>query len=132
MPRQSFLILSYTLKQQQILLSFRAYDCRKAFYLYHQQMDVDCADVVLFHRIQQMMKVTSNALRQQITNREGTVAFFYSGSFGVNLNIWLVHRNNQLIYFALFTTIFIYYLCLLIYLHNNYLQLFMSTSISRR
>ncbi|CAG9768436.1 unnamed protein product [Ceutorhynchus assimilis] len=48
----------------------RAYDCKKAFYLYHQQMDVDCADVVLFHRIQQMMKVTSNALRQQITNRE--------------------------------------------------------------
>ncbi|XP_048520538.1 dynamin-like 120 kDa protein, mitochondrial isoform X2 [Dendroctonus ponderosae] len=48
----------------------RAYDCKKAFYLYHQQMDVDCADVVLFHRVQQMMKVTSNALRQQITNRE--------------------------------------------------------------
>ncbi|XP_050306914.1 dynamin-like 120 kDa protein, mitochondrial isoform X2 [Anthonomus grandis grandis] len=48
----------------------RAYDCKKAFYLYHQQMDVDCADVVLFHRIQQMMKVTANALRQQITNRE--------------------------------------------------------------
>lgn len=48
----------------------RAYDCKKAFYLYHQQMDVDCSDVVLFHRIQQMMKVTSNALRQQITNRE--------------------------------------------------------------
>ncbi|KAJ8918386.1 hypothetical protein NQ315_008082 [Exocentrus adspersus] len=48
----------------------RAYDCRKAFYLYHQQMDVDCSDVVLFHRIQQMMKVTANALRQQVTNRE--------------------------------------------------------------
>ncbi|XP_072393787.1 dynamin-like GTPase OPA1, mitochondrial isoform X1 [Diabrotica undecimpunctata] len=49
----------------------KAYDCRKAFYLYHQQAnDVDCSDVVLFHRIQQMMKVTSNALRQQITNRE--------------------------------------------------------------
>ncbi|XP_030761251.1 dynamin-like 120 kDa protein, mitochondrial isoform X2 [Sitophilus oryzae] len=48
----------------------RAYDCKKAFYLYRQQMDVDCADVVLFHRIQQMMKVTANALRQQITNRE--------------------------------------------------------------
>ncbi|XP_018574590.1 dynamin-like 120 kDa protein, mitochondrial isoform X2 [Anoplophora glabripennis] len=48
----------------------RAYDCRKAFYLYHQQQDVDCYDVVLFHRIQQMMKVSSNALRQQITNRE--------------------------------------------------------------
>lgn len=49
----------------------KAYDCRKAFFLYHQQAsDVDCSDVVLFHRIQQMMKVTSNALRQQITNRE--------------------------------------------------------------
>ncbi|KAL1491006.1 hypothetical protein ABEB36_011668 [Hypothenemus hampei] len=48
----------------------RTYDCRKAFYLYHQQMEVDCADIVLFHRIQQMMKVTANALRQQITNRE--------------------------------------------------------------
>ncbi|KYB27693.1 Dynamin-like 120 kDa protein, mitochondrial [Tribolium castaneum] len=48
----------------------KAYDCRKSFYLYHQQADVDCSDVVLFHRIQQMMKVTANALRQQITNRE--------------------------------------------------------------
>lgn len=48
----------------------KAYDCRKAFYLYHQQADIECSDVVLFHRIQQMMKVTSNALRQQITNRE--------------------------------------------------------------
>ncbi|XP_044750698.1 dynamin-like 120 kDa protein, mitochondrial isoform X1 [Coccinella septempunctata] len=48
----------------------RAYDCRKAFYLYHQQMESDCGDVVLFHRIQQMVKVTANALRQQITNRE--------------------------------------------------------------
>nr|XP_022908006.1 dynamin-like 120 kDa protein, mitochondrial isoform X1 [Onthophagus taurus] len=48
----------------------RTYDCRKAFYMYHQQMDVECGDVVLFHRIQQMMKVTANALRQQIMNRE--------------------------------------------------------------
>lgn len=49
----------------------KTYDCRKAFFLYHQQAsDVDCSDVVLFHRIQQMMKVTANALRQQITNRE--------------------------------------------------------------
>lgn len=51
----------------------KTYECRKSFYLYHQQMDVDCAEVVLFHRIQQMMKVTSNALRQQITNREGNL-----------------------------------------------------------
>lgn len=61
----------------------RAYDCRKAFYLYHQQTDVDCSDIVLFHRIQQMMKVTANALRQQIMNREGNLlkrllsVFFY-------------------------------------------------------
>ncbi|RZC39241.1 dynamin-like 120 kDa protein, mitochondrial [Asbolus verrucosus] len=48
----------------------KAYDCRKSFYLYHQQADVECSDIVLFHRIQQMMKVTANALRQQIINRE--------------------------------------------------------------
>lgn len=51
----------------------KTYDCRKAFYLYHQQTDVDCSDVVLFHRIQQMLKVTANALRQQIMNREGEI-----------------------------------------------------------
>jgi len=31
---------------------------------------MECNDVVLFWRIQQMLKVTSNALRQQIMNRE--------------------------------------------------------------
>jgi len=34
-------------------------------------VQVDCADVVLFWRIQQMLKVTANALRQQVMNREG-------------------------------------------------------------
>ncbi|XP_063224654.1 dynamin-like 120 kDa protein, mitochondrial isoform X3 [Bacillus rossius redtenbacheri] len=55
---------------QQSLL--RAYDCRKAYYMYHQghETEIECADVVLFWRIQQMLKVTSNALRQQIMNRE--------------------------------------------------------------
>ncbi|XP_044726773.1 dynamin-like 120 kDa protein, mitochondrial isoform X2 [Chrysoperla carnea] len=50
----------------------RAYDCRKGYYMYHQGVDneVDCCDVVLFWRIQQMLKVTANALRQQIMNRE--------------------------------------------------------------
>lgn len=53
----------------------RAYDCRKGFYLYSQQqgsnMDViNCSDVVLFWRIQQVLKVTANALRQQVINRE--------------------------------------------------------------
>ncbi|KAL2728026.1 hypothetical protein V1477_017302 [Vespula maculifrons] len=31
---------------------------------------MECNDVVLFWRIQQVLKVTSNALRQQIINRE--------------------------------------------------------------
>lgn len=49
----------------------RAVDCRKGFYMYSQMRDSqDCCDVVLFWRIQQMLKVTSNALRQQIMNRE--------------------------------------------------------------
>ena len=51
----------------------RAYDCRKAFWLYHQagsEQECDCNDVVLFWRIQQMMKATANTLRQQIINRE--------------------------------------------------------------
>lgn len=51
----------------------RAYDCRKGFYMYHQGLEceqLDCNDVVLFWRIQQMLKVTANALRQQIMNRE--------------------------------------------------------------
>ena len=34
------------------------------------ETDLDCGDVVLFWRIQQMLKVTANALRQQIMNRE--------------------------------------------------------------
>ncbi|XP_066601642.1 dynamin-like GTPase OPA1, mitochondrial isoform X2 [Prorops nasuta] len=50
----------------------RAYDCKKGFYLYHtgHENEMECNDVVLFWRIQQMMKVTANALRQQIMNRE--------------------------------------------------------------
>ncbi|XP_015108730.1 dynamin-like 120 kDa protein, mitochondrial isoform X1 [Diachasma alloeum] len=50
----------------------RAYDCKKAFYMYHNghENETECSDVVLFWRIQQMLKVTSKALRQQIMNRE--------------------------------------------------------------
>ncbi|XP_046420696.1 dynamin-like GTPase OPA1, mitochondrial isoform X1 [Neodiprion pinetum] len=50
----------------------RAYDCRKGYYLYHtgHENEVECNDVVLFWRIQQMLKVTANALRQQVMNRE--------------------------------------------------------------
>lgn len=49
----------------------KALDCRKGFYMYSQMRESqDCCDVVLFWRIQQMLKVTSNALRQQIMNRE--------------------------------------------------------------
>lgn len=31
---------------------------------------INCSDVVLFWRLQQVIKVTSNALRQQVVNRE--------------------------------------------------------------
>ncbi|XP_045603284.1 dynamin-like GTPase OPA1, mitochondrial isoform X11 [Procambarus clarkii] len=52
----------------------KAYGCRKAFYAYHQglegELGVECNDVVLFWRIQQMIKITANALRQQVMNRE--------------------------------------------------------------
>ncbi|GFS50699.1 dynamin-like 120 kDa protein, mitochondrial [Trichonephila inaurata madagascariensis] len=50
----------------------KTYDCRRAFYLYHQGLDseIDCNDVVLFWRIQRMIQTTSNALRQQIMNAE--------------------------------------------------------------
>uniref|UniRef100_U5EJB3 Dynamin-like GTPase OPA1, mitochondrial n=1 Tax=Corethrella appendiculata TaxID=1370023 RepID=U5EJB3_9DIPT len=51
----------------------RAYDCRKAYYLYTQQgneCEINCNDVVLFWRIQQVLKITANALRQQVINRE--------------------------------------------------------------
>ncbi|XP_073976577.1 opa1 mitochondrial dynamin like GTPase isoform X7 [Rhodnius prolixus] len=50
----------------------RAYDCRRGFYLYHQghTAELDCQDVVVFWRLEQMLKVTANALRQQVMNRE--------------------------------------------------------------
>ncbi|XP_076245617.1 opa1 mitochondrial dynamin like GTPase isoform X2 [Calliopsis andreniformis] len=50
----------------------RAYDCKKGYFLYHtgHEAEMECNDVVLFWRIQQMLKVTANALRQQIMNRE--------------------------------------------------------------
>ena len=48
------------------------HECRKGFYMYNQGLDndLDCNDVVLFWRIQQMLRVTANALRQQVMNRE--------------------------------------------------------------
>ncbi|CAB0002176.1 unnamed protein product [Nesidiocoris tenuis] len=50
----------------------RAYGCRRGFYLYHHnQEEIDCQDVVLFWRLEQMLKVTATALRQQVMNREG-------------------------------------------------------------
>jgi len=50
----------------------RCYDCRRGYWMYHQglETEMDCGDIVLFWRIQQMLKVTANALRQQVMNRE--------------------------------------------------------------
>lgn len=50
----------------------RCYDCKRGFWMYHQglESELDCGDIVLFWRIQQMLRVTANALRQQVMNRE--------------------------------------------------------------
>uniref|UniRef100_T1IL71 Dynamin-like GTPase OPA1, mitochondrial n=1 Tax=Strigamia maritima TaxID=126957 RepID=T1IL71_STRMM len=42
----------------------KATDCKRGFYM-------ECNDVVLFWRIQRMLQITSNALRQQLMNTEG-------------------------------------------------------------
>jgi len=50
----------------------RCYDCKRGFWMYQQGMEteLECGDIVLFWRIQQMLRVTANALRQQVMNRE--------------------------------------------------------------
>ncbi|XP_070560739.1 dynamin-like GTPase OPA1, mitochondrial isoform X3 [Ptychodera flava] len=59
----------------------RGQDCRKGFYYYQKGFtdsgfsrfstpQLECNDIVLFWRIQRMLQVTSNALRQQIVNTE--------------------------------------------------------------
>jgi len=50
----------------------RCYDCRRGYYMYQQglETELECGDIVLFWRIQQMLRVTANALRQQVMNRE--------------------------------------------------------------
>ena len=48
-------------------------NCRKGFYYYQkgfEESGLNCNDVVLFWRIQRMLQVTANALRQQVTNNE--------------------------------------------------------------
>lgn len=50
----------------------KARECSRGFYVYHQgiETDLECNDVVLFWRIQRMLQITSNALRQQLMNTE--------------------------------------------------------------
>jgi optic atrophy protein 1 len=50
----------------------KASDCRKGFFMYQQglETEVDCSDIVLFWRIQRMLQISSNTLRQQVINRE--------------------------------------------------------------
>ncbi|CAL8148132.1 unnamed protein product [Orchesella dallaii] len=50
----------------------KAFECRKGYWMYNKGVEgeMDCNEVVLFWRIQQMLKVTANALRQQVVNRE--------------------------------------------------------------
>eukprot|EP00096_Caligus_rogercresseyi_P008545 TRINITY_DN2751_c0_g1_i4.p1 TRINITY_DN2751_c0_g1~~TRINITY_DN2751_c0_g1_i4.p1 ORF type:complete len:737 (+),score=240.97 TRINITY_DN2751_c0_g1_i4:254-2212(+) len=50
----------------------RCRDCKKGFFAYSKGIstDYDCSDIVLFWRVQQMLKITANSLRQQVINRE--------------------------------------------------------------
>nr|KAG5710097.1 hypothetical protein BaRGS_030173 [Batillaria attramentaria] len=51
----------------------QAQQCKKGFYYYQrgfQDTGLDCHDVVLFWRLQRMLHVTGNALRQQVVNNE--------------------------------------------------------------
>nr|XP_022342606.1 dynamin-like 120 kDa protein, mitochondrial isoform X1 [Crassostrea virginica] len=48
-------------------------ECRKGFYYYQKGFSdsgLECNDVVLFWRLQRMLQITSNALRQQVINNE--------------------------------------------------------------
>uniref|UniRef100_A0A8C8M3F0 Dynamin-like GTPase OPA1, mitochondrial n=1 Tax=Oncorhynchus tshawytscha TaxID=74940 RepID=A0A8C8M3F0_ONCTS len=48
--------------------------CRRGFYYYQRQFvdsELECNDVVLFWRIQRMLLITANTLRQQLINTEG-------------------------------------------------------------
>uniref|UniRef100_A0A9L0JUF4 Dynamin-like GTPase OPA1, mitochondrial n=1 Tax=Equus asinus TaxID=9793 RepID=A0A9L0JUF4_EQUAS len=48
--------------------------CRRGFYYYQRHFvdsELECNDVVLFWRIQRMLAITANTLRQQLTNTEG-------------------------------------------------------------
>ncbi|XP_061493623.1 dynamin-like 120 kDa protein, mitochondrial isoform X3 [Rhineura floridana] len=47
--------------------------CRRGFYYYQRHFvdsELECNDVVLFWRIQRMLAITANTLRQQVTNTE--------------------------------------------------------------
>ncbi|XP_026121406.1 dynamin-like GTPase OPA1, mitochondrial isoform X5 [Carassius auratus] len=47
--------------------------CRRGFYYYQRHFvdsELECNDVVLFWRIQRMLAITANTLRQQLTNKE--------------------------------------------------------------
>jgi len=51
----------------------QAADCRKGFHYYQrgfQDQGLNCNAVVLFWRLQKMLEITSNALRQQVVNNE--------------------------------------------------------------
>ncbi len=58
---------------------------------------LECNDVVLFWRIQRMLAITANTLRQQLTNTEGmSVVAHYQASFPANKCSFLVtwHKSS--------------------------------------
>ncbi|CDQ69893.1 unnamed protein product [Oncorhynchus mykiss] len=60
--------------------------CRRGFYYYQRHFvdsELECNDVVLFWRIQRMLLITANTLRQQLTNTEGRLGPGYRARTGV-------------------------------------------------
>lgn len=54
------------------LMTFRYF-----FGKFYNIFQLQCNDVVLFWRIQKMLQITSNSLRQQIMNYEGTLTIIF-------------------------------------------------------
>ncbi|VDL65648.1 unnamed protein product [Nippostrongylus brasiliensis] len=68
---EDILVIKRNLETKGIIENSR--DCQSLYQHYRQgfnESDIDCQAVILFHRVQRMVKLTCNALRQQITNTE--------------------------------------------------------------
>ena len=63
--------LQLPLKCQEILVSVESSLDTRGLTLQLPSFQLECNDIVLFWRIQRMLAITANTLRQQLTNTEG-------------------------------------------------------------